>query len=221
MENNTAPMTNMCMDWNDTIESDGEEFIVLPEGDYAFTVTNFERGRFPGSAKLPPCNKSTLTLAVDAPGGGVSVKTDLILYRTLEWKIASFFRSVGLKKHGERLVMDWNRVVGAKGFAHIKPRAYTYNGREYTANDVEQFIDPETAEKKNLRQPAGNAVPDWVQEADRQIAQQSMQPSAQQDYRQQQYPPQYAQQTPQGQPQNGYPQQQYTQQQMNWKEGQF
>ena len=36
------------MDWNDTIESDGQEFVLLDEGDYNFTVTNFERGRFPG-----------------------------------------------------------------------------------------------------------------------------------------------------------------------------
>ena len=36
------------MDWNDTIESDGQEFVLLEEGDYNFVVTNFERGRFPG-----------------------------------------------------------------------------------------------------------------------------------------------------------------------------
>ena len=34
------------MDWNDSIEEDGQEYIILPEGDYNFRVTNFERGRF-------------------------------------------------------------------------------------------------------------------------------------------------------------------------------
>ena len=24
---------NMCMDWNDEIENDGQEFVLLPEGD--------------------------------------------------------------------------------------------------------------------------------------------------------------------------------------------
>lgn len=43
---------NVGMDWNDTIESDGQEFIILPEGDYNFVVAAFERGRFPGSAKM-------------------------------------------------------------------------------------------------------------------------------------------------------------------------
>lgn len=55
---------NMCMGWDDQIENDGQEFIILPEGGYNFTVTEFERGRFPGSAKIPACNKVTLTLEV-------------------------------------------------------------------------------------------------------------------------------------------------------------
>ena len=32
---------NMMMDWNDSIENDGQEFVLLPEGDYNFVVTNF------------------------------------------------------------------------------------------------------------------------------------------------------------------------------------
>ena len=45
---------NMCMDWDDAIESDGQEYVLLEEGDYNFQVVDFERGRFPGSAKIPP-----------------------------------------------------------------------------------------------------------------------------------------------------------------------
>ena len=58
-------INNQGMDWNDTLENDGQEYIILPEGDYNFVVTNFERGRFPGSAKMPPCNKAALTLVVN------------------------------------------------------------------------------------------------------------------------------------------------------------
>lgn len=89
----------MCMDWNDSIENDGQEFVTLEEGDYNFTVTGFERGRFPGSAKIPPCNKAAITIAVDNGGKTVNVKFDLILYRSLEWRISSFFRCIGQKKH--------------------------------------------------------------------------------------------------------------------------
>ena len=54
---------NAVLDWNDIIEDDGQEFVLLEEGDYNFIVRDFERGRFPGSAKLPACNKAILTLA--------------------------------------------------------------------------------------------------------------------------------------------------------------
>lgn len=134
--------TNTGMDWNDSIENDGQEFIILPEGDYNFTVTNFERGRFPGSAKMSACNKATLTLQVTTPDGVATVFTDLILNRLVEWRISAFFRCIGQKKHGQRLVMDWNRVVGSRGRAHFKPRAYTdRDGNERQVNDCDRFYD--------------------------------------------------------------------------------
>lgn len=133
---------NMCMDWNDTIENDGQEFVLLPEGDYNFTVTNFERGRFVGGQKIPACNKATITVQIKADEGVASVKFDLFLYRTVEWKIAAFFRSIGQKKHGEKLAMDWNKVIGAKGRCHVKQRDYTNNnGEERTVNDIDKFYD--------------------------------------------------------------------------------
>lgn len=133
---------NVAMDWNDTIENDGQEFIILPEGDYNFTVTDFERGRFPGSAKMAACNKASLTLQVRTEEGIASIRTDLILNRLLEWRVSAFFRCIGHKKHGERLIMDWNRVVGSRGRAHFKPRAYVdRDGNERQANDVDRFYD--------------------------------------------------------------------------------
>ena len=135
------------MNWDDVIENDGQEFVILPEGDYTFTITNFERGRFPGSAKLPPCNKATLTLTIDNDMGIATARTDLILYRTLEWKICAFFSSIGLRKHGEKLAMDWNKIMGAHGKAHIRPRTYTdKNGVERQVNEVVSFIEPKPAD---------------------------------------------------------------------------
>ena len=134
-------MDNNMMDWGDMIESDGQELVVLPEGDYTFTVTHFERGRFPGSAKIPPCNKAVLTVSIDNDQGPAMARFDLILYRTLEWKIAAFFRCIGQKKHGEKVTMDWNRVIGARGRAHIRPRSYVRDGEERRVNDVDRFYD--------------------------------------------------------------------------------
>ena len=93
------------------------------------------------------CNTAliaAITIAVDNGGKTVNVKFDLILYRSLEWRISSFFRCIGQKKHGERLVMDWNAVIGSHGRAHLKPRTYVNRyGEEKTANDVDYFLDYE------------------------------------------------------------------------------
>lgn len=133
---------NVGMDWDDAIENDGQEFIVLPEGDYNFTVTNVERGRFPGSAKMLPSNKATLTLQVNTDEGVAYVRTDLILNRLVEWRVSAFFRCIGQKRQGERLVMDWNHIVGCQGRAHFKPRTYTgRDGNTRQTNDVDRFYD--------------------------------------------------------------------------------
>ena len=42
--------------WEDEIVNEGGDFVLLPEGDYDFTVAKYERARYDGSAKMPPCN---------------------------------------------------------------------------------------------------------------------------------------------------------------------
>lgn len=131
--------------WGDQIVADGGEFLLLDEGDYDFTVTALERGRFPGSAKIPACNKAVLTLTVQTQKGEANAKYDLILWSSLEWKISKFFRSIGQKKPGEAFVPRWNEVVGSKGRAHFKPRKYLKNGEERQVNGISKFYDaPQT-----------------------------------------------------------------------------
>ena len=132
------------MNWDDVISNDAPEFVILPEGDYNFTVTSFERSRFPGSAKIPPCNKASMTLTFDNDQGVATARCDLLLYRTLEWKLCAFFKSIGQRMVGDKQQMDWNKVLGARGRAHVKPRSYTdKTGTERQANDVVRFLDPE------------------------------------------------------------------------------
>lgn len=140
--NMNKPNQNMEIGWDDTIQEDGQEFVLLEEGDYNFTVTNFERGRFPGGQKIPACNKASITVQIETEAGLTLIKFDLLLYRSVEWRISSFFRCIGQKKHGEKLTMDWNKVVGSKGRAHVTQRKYTNNyGEEKTVNDIGRFID--------------------------------------------------------------------------------
>lgn len=148
--------------WDDEIVNDSGSYLLLEEGDYNFTVTGFERARFPGSAKIPPCNKAVLTLTVEADEGTASVKYDLILYSTMEWKLSEFFRAIGQKKHGEPLRPRWNELVGSRGRAHFKPRVYTKkDGSEGKANDVEKFYDYDPAAMGGGWSDAGDVSTPW------------------------------------------------------------
>ena len=80
--NLNKPNQNMEMGWDDTIQEDGQELILLDEGDYNFIVTNFERGRFPGGQKIPACNKATITVQIETDKGLSVIKFDLLLYRS-------------------------------------------------------------------------------------------------------------------------------------------
>lgn len=140
MENNNNK--NLAMSWDDVIEKENNDYVLLPEGDYVFKVVNFERAVFPGSDKIPTCNKAVITVKVNTNAGEAVCKFDLILYRTLEWKLYSFFRCIGQKKHGEQLRMDWTKVIGSLGMVHFKPREYkTSTGENRAVNEAEKFID--------------------------------------------------------------------------------
>ena len=130
--------------WEDTIENDGSEWTILPEGDYDFTVEKFERGRFAGSEKLPPCNKATVYLKIVTPEGETTIQHNLYLHTKTEGLLCAFFTAIGQRKHGERISMNWNAVVGAKGRAKISIHKYVGNdGKDHESNDIKKFYEPE------------------------------------------------------------------------------
>lgn len=105
--------------WDDTISQESS-FVELPEGDYDFVVDHWERGRFPGSEKIPACNMATVYFNVKGPDGQEgSVRENFILHTRMEWKLSELFRSVGLKKEGEEVRMNWNALPGLTGRCHI------------------------------------------------------------------------------------------------------
>lgn len=142
---------NRVFGWDDEIEKE-DEFILIDEGEYDFKVAKFERGRYDGGEKLPACNKAILTLEVETPKGKVNILHNLFLHSKCEWQLSQFFIAIGHKKHGEKLRMNWNIVVGAKGRAKIGIRTWKdKNGNERKSNEVKSFLDPAA--------PAQNAVP--------------------------------------------------------------
>jgi hypothetical protein len=132
------------LDWDDEIEFDGEDrsFVILEEGDYEFEVTKFERGHYTPSAnaKTPACNQANITMKVSTEDGDCYITDRFPMAQTMEWKISAFFRSVGLKKHGERLKMKWQETIGLNGKAHITKTPGNKEGTFF--NNVDRYIDP-------------------------------------------------------------------------------
>lgn len=125
--------------WNDEITKDAEEYLLLPEGNYLFRVENFERARYTPSredAKLPACNMAILKLFINTEEGSTTVNYKLYLHSITEGMLSAFFGAIGMKKKGEPLKMNWNKVIGAEGVCHIAPKRY--DGKEY--NEVKRMI---------------------------------------------------------------------------------
>ncbi|EJW19178.1 hypothetical protein M5X00_17350 [Paenibacillus alvei] len=163
--------------WDDEIVKDGGDFVLLPEGDYNFTVTKFERGRFTGSDKMPACNQAKLELKIHCPqNGDVTIFHNLFLHTKTEGLLSAFFSAIGQKKKGEPLRMNWNAVIGAKGRCQIEHHKYKKDGRELVNNQVKRFYPYD----EYLKQVQGNAIQP-------QQTQQSYQQQPQQQYNQ---PPQ-------------------------------
>ncbi|HIT90582.1 MAG TPA: DUF669 domain-containing protein [Candidatus Merdenecus merdavium] len=130
--------------WEDNIEKDSGDFVLLPEGDYDFIVESFERARHGGSEKLPPCNKAIIKLKVETESGLAYITHNLFLHTITEGMLSAFFAGIGQKKKGEKIAMNWTLVPGSTGRAKVGIRKYTNKSgetREY--NEIKKFYPKE------------------------------------------------------------------------------
>ena len=150
-------------DWNDTIQKDSE-FVLLPEGLYYYTVKSYDRGRHtpnpqnPG--KLPACNKATIHVLIEANEGEKELTHNLFLHSSTEGMLSAFFGSIGQKRKGEPLRMDWNAIIGKGGVCKVGIREY--NGNKY--NEVKSMIYAEDVDHtKVLNTLPGQAMSGYQQ----------------------------------------------------------
>lgn len=142
--------------WDDEIEKESD-FVLLDEGDYDFTIVSFERSRHDGSPKLPPCPKAIIYIKIDTIQGSTTIKHNLFLHTKTEGMLSAFFKGIGQKKSGEKLKMDWSKVIGSKGRCRVVRETYTKdNGDISEYNSIKKFYDPagsaqssEAAQTKN------------------------------------------------------------------------
>ncbi len=130
------------LNWDDEISKESD-FVLIPEGDYNFTVASVERARHEGSQNLPPCAKAIVTLKIQLLDGTEQrLKHNLFLHSRCEGLLSQFFIGIGLKKKGEPLRMNWNAVPGTSGRCKITIRSWVdKNGETKQSNDVKKFYD--------------------------------------------------------------------------------
>jgi hypothetical protein len=154
-----ADFENEVFDWDSEIESDGKEYVTVQPGDYSFTVTNVERQNYPGNlssgGKIPACNMALVTGTIDVPKGEATFRERLYLCKSFEWKLSGFFRCLGMKKHGEKLRMNFQAAVGKKGLA--KFGNHEHNGSTY--NQIEQYYDYDPDKLKGFTEVKDDDVP--------------------------------------------------------------
>ncbi len=128
--------------WDSEIEKESD-FVILPEGDYNFTVKSFTRGRHAGSAKLPACNKAILSIELSNGTDNATIEHNLFLHSKCEGILSAFFIAIGQKKHGEPLKMDWTKVTGATGKCKVYIDNWTStNGNQMQSNKIKRFLEP-------------------------------------------------------------------------------
>ena len=137
------------MNWDDTIEHDSADFVLLPEGEYNFEVKSFRRETFSGSAKMGACPMAVLDLEVFNADTSRRMDHNLYLNKKTEGLLCEFFRAIGQRKHGEPLRMNWAKVPGSKGRCKIIQKELESTkklGEKFLVNNIKKFLDPEPEE---------------------------------------------------------------------------
>lgn len=137
----TSAAQTSTMGWGDMLDETEKEFVLLPEGEYFFTVDHYERTYYNGSEKLPPCDEADVFINVDAPeiGKTAKIKVRFFLAQSTAWRIKQFLVCIGLRKKGQACPMNWDATPGRSGRCRLSTRKST-NGNEY--NEVAEWLEP-------------------------------------------------------------------------------
>lgn len=139
-------------------DQDQKEFPVLPEGKHKIRVKEIEFVRNDGKA----CQMAKVKMLANVPGGGEAVVSDnMLLHTDFEWKLAGFFRAIGLMTRGGQLRMQWSQAVGRSLYANVKTDEYTNkNGDKRKSNKIASYVDwPEGEEQPTTPATPAQAAP--------------------------------------------------------------
>ena len=134
--------------WDDSIDPNQQQRVLLPAGPAMFSVQELKRER-KEFGKFGVQNIAVVVMLVSTMETGFDtqeVQVNLPLVHALKWKITNFFTAIGQRKHGDEgeFVPNWSKVVGATGNCVLEHREVTSKkGTKYTVADVKEFTAPE------------------------------------------------------------------------------
>lgn len=161
MTNVTEENRGRALSWDDEIEVEGGDFIVLPPGEYEFTVVDLERKMYEPkpSAKIQDvCPMAVVECEIKAKEGTIKLKKWLILHTITEGLLSAFFGSIGQKEKDQPLRMNWGKVVGSRGWCKVGLRSWKDpdSGEMKQGNEIKQFIRKDNEPVKPQAWTAGS-----------------------------------------------------------------
>lgn len=142
----------MSFDWDDEIEEKPQpKFELMPDGDYLFTVTGFERSMWNGSekSKVPPCKQAEYELTFEFKNEKnepcvQKLTLRLRLHTSVSFQIFNFFNGIGLHKSGDGMKkFPWEKAIGKTGIAKVSHYLNKNNGKTY--NQIDEVYTKENA----------------------------------------------------------------------------
>lgn len=142
------------LSWDVWIDTDDEGFTLLEEGDYDFTVNEINK-RVSSNQR----NMLEVTLTVTDGEASTTVKDYLVITQKALWKVASFLRAIGLKKHGQGVSLSViDKALGKTGRCHLIVDEYTNNdGKTYKNNKIGSYYD--LVENSKAQKAQDNKLP--------------------------------------------------------------
>ena len=142
----------------------GGNYVLLPEGDYDFTIVDLKESRHQNvGGKVGNCKQVNPVFRLTNPEDGSAV--DISNYNLYMWNsrgclgmIAQYYDSIGLHKKGDPIHFDWTKDhhIGKTGRLQIKHETYKRrDGGEGTSMKISKLYP------KQEQAPAQNSWGSW------------------------------------------------------------
>lgn len=142
-----------ALGWDSPVEEDGNSFTTLPDNtECVFRVEKLEKTHTADGWK--PMAKLELICTGTKGEGTTYVRDNLVLSTKAAWKLGEFFRSIGQRQHGQRIIPNWDRVVGASGRCVVSTDEWVgRDGDKRVNNKVKRYLDPPAGNDADMAAP--------------------------------------------------------------------